>query len=99
MRFEWDEDKRASNWLKHRVDFELALTVFSDPLAILQSNQIVHGEERWMTLGHTPRGLLLAVIHTTHNDTDGEEVVRIISARKATVHERRDYTEGRHQND
>ena len=92
MRFEWDEDKRVSNRLKHRVDFKLAQSVFQDSFASTFPDRIVDGEERWRTVGQTPSGLLLTIIHTTWFEDD-EEVIRIISARKATPHERRDYSE------
>jgi len=99
VRFEWDEEKRAGNWLKHRVEFELAATVFNDPLAVMRLNRIEGDEERWMILGNTPGRSLLSVVHTLRVDDTGQEVVRIISARKATAHERHDYSEGRHQDD
>jgi len=50
IRFEWDPDKAASNLRKHRVSFELAMRVFSDPFALSEQDRIEDGERRWQTL-------------------------------------------------
>lgn len=93
MRFEWDEDKRIQNLRKHRIDFRLAQAVFLDMYNATFLDRIEDGEERWRTIGQTPAGTLLTVVPTTRWQTE-DEVTRIISARRATPHERRDYTEG-----
>lgn len=92
MRFEWDETKNAINIRKHGVDFELACEAFDDQLGYSEQDRFVFGEERWwrMCLVH---GRLLYVAFTT-SENGGEEVVRIISARKATRQERRSYERG-----
>ncbi len=92
MRIEWDEKKNRANQRKHGVSFELAQEVFDDPLALSKPEQVVGGEERWHTLGLVEEVVLL-VTHTVQEE-EGEEVIRIISARKATAHERRHYEQG-----
>ncbi len=90
MRVEWDERKNRTNRRKHGVSFELAQEVFDDPLALSKLDRVEAGEERWRTLGMVEGIVLLLVTHTVRDD-HGEEVIRIISARKATAHERRHY--------
>ena len=91
MRVRWDKAKAAQNVEKHRVSFDLAATVFDDPYSRTVFDRIVGGEERWHTLGAAIGGIvLLIVVHTWH-DNEGEEIIRIISARRATPKERRDY--------
>jgi len=88
--FEWDLAKASANLRKHGVGFELALRVFSDPLAFSHQDRIEGGEQRWQTLGMVDGVLLLLVAHTVTDHEDGE-LIRIISARMATRKERRDY--------
>lgn len=90
MRVEWDERKNRTNRRKHGVCFELAQEVFDDPLTLSKLDRVEAGEERWHTLGMVEGIVLLLVTHTVRDD-HGEEVIRIISARKATAHERRHY--------
>jgi uncharacterized DUF497 family protein len=88
--FEWDAVKASTNLRKHGVSFELALHVFTDPLAFSQQDRIEGGEQRWQTLGMVDGVLLLLVAHTVEDQADGE-VIRIISARRATRNERYGY--------
>jgi len=89
MRFEWDEAKAASNEAKHGVKFAVAATVFADSNLVLFVDAIIDGEERWHAIGAVPGTvLLLTVVHTYR---DGEEIVRIISARTATRKEVKRY--------
>jgi uncharacterized protein len=88
MRFEWDENKSQANIRKHKVGFELSALVFDDPYAITTLERIVDDEERWQTIGMAGGLMLILVVHT-HKDDD--EVIRIISARKATRSERKIY--------
>lgn len=90
MRVEWDEKKNRANQKKHGVSFELAQEIFDDPLALSKLDRMVGDEERWHTLGMVEGIVLLLVAHTVRHDED-EEVIRVISARKATAHERRHY--------
>jgi len=93
MRFAWDEKKNHRNLAKHRVSFETAKLVFDDPRAISRLDRVEDGEERWQTLGLAGGIVVLLVAHT-YRDEGGEEVIRIISARKATPHERKIYEQG-----
>lgn len=96
MRWIWDEDKSRINRRDHKVSFELAELVFADPLAVTVPDPHLD-EERWRTVGSpsTESGVVLFVVHTwPEPDESGEEVGRIISARKATRRERGVYEEG-----
>jgi uncharacterized protein len=93
MRFLWDDNKSRLNLAKHKVSFESALIVFEDPNAICRLNQMVDGEQRWQTIGLIGGMVTLLVAHT-YCEIGGEEVIRIISARKATSHERKIYEQG-----
>ena len=93
--FSWDENKARSNRRKHGVDFEDAVLVFDDPLAVRDFNRNVAGEIRWRTIGAVKGCLLVLVIHKAEEE-DGDEYIRIISARPALSHEREYYyTENR----
>jgi uncharacterized DUF497 family protein len=89
----WDDRKAQSNVAKHGVTFAEASTVLLDPLALTVFDaQHSQHEERWFTLGSSSEGKLLAVSHTYHQSEESTEAeVRIISARKATPHERQQY--------
>lgn len=90
MEFEWDPDKAHRNLAKHGVSFKEAATVFGDPLAMTYYDPD-HSEEedRFLTFGHSSEGHFLVVSHTDRGDS-----TRIISARKATRKERRQYEKG-----
>jgi uncharacterized protein len=90
MRFEWDENKSRANRAKHRVSFETATRVFFDPAVVLKSGGVVGQEQRWNAIGMAANLMILVVCHT-HRGKDGEEVIRIISARKASSHEEKEY--------
>ena len=94
MRIIWDQNKNLSNQLKHKLSFEVASLVFEDPFQINVMDRIENGEERWQTLGMVGNVVLLLVAHTFAEQED-EEVVRIISARKATRKERQKYEKDR----
>lgn len=93
MRFEWDENKNIVNQSKHDVSFELASEVFDDPFHQSIADRVEGGEQRWQTMGLV-RGIVLLIVAHTWQDDDGGEVVRIISARKATRKEKRSYENG-----
>lgn len=93
MRFIWDDEKSRRNLAKHKVSFETAKLVFDDPRAVSRLDRIENGEERWQTLGLAGGIVILLVAHT-YREEDGEEVIRIISARKATARERTFYEQG-----
>ena len=90
MRFEWDVRKDRRNRLKHGISFAGARLVFDDSRAVSLLDRVVEGEPRWQTLGLAGGIVILVVAHTLREE-DGEEIVRIISARKATPRERRIY--------
>jgi uncharacterized DUF497 family protein len=93
MRFEWDDNKNRLNIARHKVDFQLASTLFSDPFTAYRLERVVDGEERWLAIGQASNHQVLVVIHTYRGNNDGE-IIRIISARYATSHERSFYEEG-----
>jgi uncharacterized DUF497 family protein len=92
MRFQWDEVKSDRNLAKHRISFETANLVFEDPHVLVREDRVVDGEERWQALGLIGGVVIVLVAHTYHEE-DGEEVVRLISARKAAASERKAYEE------
>ncbi|MCZ0944522.1 MAG: BrnT family toxin [Gammaproteobacteria bacterium] len=94
MRWTWDEDKSRLNERKHGLDFDTARLVFDDPLMVHRPDPGLD-EERWHTIGVVD-AVAIIVVHTWPSfvPSDGGEVARIISARKATPHERRTYEEG-----
>ena len=92
--FEWDEAKAMSNRRKHGVQFEDAMLVFADPDALIDQDRIEEGEARWQTLGLAGGIVLVLVAHTVQNK-DQDEIIRIISARKAVREERKRYDQNR----
>ena len=88
-RFEWDAAKARSNLDKHGVAFEDAEIVWSDPLHLVRFDRIDGGEERWHALGVVAGVVLLMVVHTYPGN--GDDVIRIVSARRATRGERSAY--------
>jgi uncharacterized protein len=92
--FAWDDVKANANERKHGVRFDDAMLVFSDPYALVEQDRIEGGELRWQTLGLVGGVVLLLVAHTVCNDGE-DEVIRIISARKASRKERVRYDQNR----
>jgi hypothetical protein len=92
--FEWDEAKADKNLPKHGISFELARLVFLDPCALVEQERIEDGEPRWRTIGLVGGMVVLFVAHTTEEQGQ-HEIVRIISARRATRKERIRYDENR----
>lgn len=90
--FEWDPQKAAANAHKHGVSFERAASVFQDQEALtLFDRGHSQDEERWITLGLDSHGSLLVVCHTWREEDVPSARCRIISARKATTSEIRQY--------
>lgn len=82
--FEWGESKAATNLKKHGISFDEAASVFADPMAYSVSDpDHSEDESRYLTFGKSQTGRVLVVIHTHR-----AHAIRIISARKATRHER-----------
>ncbi len=94
MPWTWDATKAAINRAEHGLSFETAMLVFDDPLHASKPDPHSDGD-RWQTIGLVGSVLLL-VVHTWPDaEDDGDEPVgRIVSARKATAHERKAYEEG-----
>jgi uncharacterized protein len=93
MRITWDANKNRINKSKHRLSFETAQYVFDGPLHITRQDRFENGELRWQTLGMVSGVMLVLVAHSL-TDSEGEETIRIISARKADKSERRVYEQG-----
>ena len=90
LNFEWDPQKAAKNLAKHGVSFQEAESVFGDALGRIATDpRHSLDEERYVLLGVSRRRRLLAVMFT-----DRGEAIRLISARRATPRERRDYEQG-----
>jgi uncharacterized DUF497 family protein len=86
----WDAEKAKANLRKHDVSFEEAATVFLDPLALTFPDPLhSSGEEREIIVGHSIMHQIVFVSHCQRDDR-----MRIISARKATRRERKQYEEG-----
>ena len=89
-----DADKNQSNQKKHAgIDFETASRVFADPNLMLRKDRVVDGEQRWHGIGAVRKALLLVVHVYREEKSNGEEAIRIISAREADPSERRIYLE------
>ena len=95
MRFEWDSSKAASNAKKHKITFEAAKTVFYDDFAEqFFDDEHSFDEERFLLLSMSADARVLLVSHCVRGDGD---VIRIISARKATDSEAQNYRGKRHE--
>jgi uncharacterized DUF497 family protein len=99
MRYEWDERKNRQNQRKHGgISFELAALVFEDEHCLIGLDRVdENGEARWHALGAVSIepgiAAVLLVVHAYREDLHGEEIIRIISARRADKHEFRRYQE------
>lgn len=88
MKFEWDENKRKLNLAKHGIDFKDAHQIFEGITFTFEDERYDYGEERYITIGML-RGTVVVVAHTENDD-----IVRLISIRKATKHEQKIYYKG-----
>jgi uncharacterized DUF497 family protein len=86
MRLEWDAAKQRSNLRKHGVDFADVAEIFHGPLLVHPDTREEYGEERWIGVG-VIRGRVMVIAFTDR----GEDVLRIISLRKANRNERKNY--------
>lgn len=91
MRFEWDVGKAERNFIKHKVTFTEAASVFGDTLSttIFDPDHSTR-EDRYIIIGRSHKGRLLMVAHTDRGDN-----IRIISARELTKSEKEAYEEGK----
>ena len=87
--FEWDEKKDEANRLRHHISFEDARYVFADPFAVTRADY-TEDEPRWQIMGHIGTGILVLAVYAMRRRA-GQDVIRIISARKATSQEKRRY--------
>ena len=86
MNFEWDEAKRRENLAKHRVEFADAATAFEDDNTITLPDEESDAEDRFVMMAMDALGRILVIVYTWRGDT-----IRLISARKATPRERKNY--------
>jgi len=91
MHLEWDEAKNRQNLAKHGIDFETAALVFEDPHALSFQDRIIEGEERWQTFGVINGLMLIVMVAHTWWEEQGEDIIRLISARSATAYEKEIY--------
>lgn len=90
--FEWDPKKAGQNLRKHKISFERAAEIFLDPIAIsIYDEDHSSDEDRWITMGKDRAGILLVVIHTFHEQSNNQFTIRMISARRATKNEIKQY--------
>jgi hypothetical protein len=87
VRFEWDEAKNKENVRKHELDFADAWEIFDAPMLTNLDPKEVYGEERWIGVGFL-KNFVAVVIYT-----ENEDLIRIISLRKALKHERTRFEE------
>ena len=94
IEFAWDEVKNRSNRAKHGLGFEQAVAVFDDPFRQMRQDRTEGGEMRWQTIGSIGAFRIVLVAHTIFDLDLDREVYRLISARRATKKEVRDYERG-----
>jgi uncharacterized protein len=88
MKFEWDEAKNRANIRAHRIDFADVPPLFDGPMVLSHDTRRCYGEERAIVIGLLQNGVILVVFVEKERDT-----IRLISARKATRHERERFKE------
>ena len=89
MRFEWDEEKRKSNLKRHGLDFVDALKAFTAPMLTTLDDREDYGKERWIGVSMLDARIVVIVFAERYENDD--EIVRVISLRKALKHERSQY--------
>jgi hypothetical protein len=85
MEYQWDDNKAETNLRKHGIDFADAISALEDNAAMTVEDDYPN-EERFVTIGMDALGRILVVVYTWRGND-----IRLISARKATRHERRHY--------
>jgi uncharacterized protein len=90
--FEWDPTKAKSNFRKHKISFERASEIFLDPfmLSVFDETHSTN-EDRWITLGKDRNNVTIVVVHTFREIDPDNSTIRIISARRATKREVKQY--------
>lgn len=90
--FEWDLEKAVQNEKKHKISFEQAASIFSDPRALtIFDDEHSINEDRWITIGMSNKGNIVVTIHTFKEEANNSNTIRIISSRKATKKEIEQY--------
>jgi uncharacterized DUF497 family protein len=89
MHITWDPNKAEKNFKKHKIRFSDAEVVLYDPFAMTTEEQVVATEQRFVSLGSDSFGRVIVLVYTYRDDT-----IRLISARKATPSERKQYEKG-----
>jgi len=92
--FEWDAKKAAGNRRKHGITFDDAAQVFDDPFALAEQDRFEGGEYRWRIIGNC-KGIVILFVAYTVNEEGQDEIIRIISARRASRKERTRYEQNR----
>jgi uncharacterized DUF497 family protein len=87
VRFEWDEEKNKENIHKHELDFADAWEMFDAPMLANLDAREDYGEDRWIGIGFL-KNFVVVIVYT-----ESEDVIRIISLRKALKHERARFEE------
>ena len=96
MYFEWDDEKNRLNRRKHGISFEMAALIFEDERCVVRLDRVDNaGEQRWHALGtaciEPEIAAVLLVVHVYREEINGEEIIRIISARRAEKNELQRY--------
>ena len=86
--YEWDAAKAKANFAKHGVHFADAAVVLEDDFALTMRDPYSEEEERWVTMGKDALGRILVVVYAWRGDS-----VRLISARRASAREKKNYEE------
>ena len=89
-RFEWDEAKNRRNTRKHGLSFSTAASIFEHPHLVNVDTRHEYGEDRWIAVGLIGP-VVCVVVYSDRLDEHGTRTIRIISARKATRHEREEF--------
>jgi uncharacterized DUF497 family protein len=89
-RFEWDEAKNRVNTRKHGLSFSTAASMFEHPHLVRLDTRQEYGEDRWIAVGLIGP-VVCVVVYSDRLDEHGTRTIRIISARKATRHEREEF--------
>lgn len=90
IEFEWDEQKRLSNLEKHGIDFIAACQIFDGYTVDFEDNRYDYGEDRFIAIGEI-NGQILTVVYTYPDDINQGDMIRLISARRASKNERSIY--------
>lgn len=96
MFFTWDDEKERTNFRKHGIRFKVAASVFIDSYLYIENNSVDEytGEERFDAIGMIGLDRAIFVVYVDRITIDGDDILRIISARKATKEERIRYVNG-----